>query len=111
MTPTTERAQRPPSPSSAHKRTAYLAWLTVCLLWGTTYLGIRIASRPFHLRCSVAFGSPWPAPADRPARRARRTVIATHSVARLALIGFLTVCVGNGGVIWASSGSERHRRP
>ena len=24
-------------------RSAYIAWLTVCLIWGTTYLGIRIA--------------------------------------------------------------------
>src|SRR6267378_6594430 len=44
MTPTTDAAQRPAfAEASAHKRTAYLAWLTVCLLWGTTYLGIRIA--------------------------------------------------------------------
>jgi drug/metabolite transporter (DMT)-like permease len=25
------------------KRTAYLAWLIVCVVWGTTYLGIRVA--------------------------------------------------------------------
>jgi len=24
-------------------RRAYLAWIAVCLIWGTTYLGIRIA--------------------------------------------------------------------
>ena len=24
-------------------RSAYLAWLAVCLIWGTTYLGIRVA--------------------------------------------------------------------
>src|SRR5215813_12719142 len=27
----------------AAKRSAYLAWVAVCLLWGTTYLGIRVA--------------------------------------------------------------------
>ncbi|PYR55979.1 MAG: hypothetical protein DMF91_23010, partial [Acidobacteria bacterium] len=27
----------------ATRRRAYLAWIAVCLIWGTTYLGIRIA--------------------------------------------------------------------
>jgi len=31
---------RPATPS---KRNAYLAWAVVCLVWGTTYLAIRIA--------------------------------------------------------------------
>jgi len=29
-----------PAPSNAR---AYLAWAAVCLIWGTTYLGIRIS--------------------------------------------------------------------
>ena len=30
--------------SSAHnQRRAYIAWAVVCVVWGTTYLGIRIA--------------------------------------------------------------------
>ena len=33
MTPATPR----------QRRLAYLAWLTVCIVWGTTYLGIRIS--------------------------------------------------------------------
>ena len=33
---------------SAHdRRRAYLAWITVCIVWGTTYLGIRIAVESF----------------------------------------------------------------
>src|ERR1051325_6158515 len=28
---------------SSHRGTAYLAFIAVCVLWGTTYLGIRIA--------------------------------------------------------------------
>src|SRR2546426_9005034 len=27
----------------ATRRRAYMAWIAVCLIWGTTYLGIRIA--------------------------------------------------------------------
>ena len=27
----------------ATRRRAYLAWIAVCLIWGTTYLGIRMA--------------------------------------------------------------------
>ena len=26
-----------------HNRAAYLAWLSVCVIWGTTYLAIRVA--------------------------------------------------------------------
>src|SRR5687767_8791925 len=33
-------ADRPP-------RSAYLAWISVCLVWGTTYLAIRIALETF----------------------------------------------------------------
>ena len=28
---------------SAHRGSAYLAWIAVCVLWGTTYLAIRVA--------------------------------------------------------------------
>ena len=30
------------APTPRQKRVAYFAWLTVCIVWGTTYLGIRI---------------------------------------------------------------------
>ena len=29
--------------SSAPPRSAYIAWIAVCVIWGTTYLGIRVA--------------------------------------------------------------------
>ena len=28
---------------SAPPRSAYVAWIAVCVIWGTTYLGIRLA--------------------------------------------------------------------
>src|SRR6267143_4356674 len=103
MTPTSDAAQRPAfAEASAHKRTAYLAWLTVCLLWGTTYLGIRIALETIPpallggLRFTVAGLLLIALLAAR-----GEPVIARTQWRGLALIGCLTVCVGNGGVIWA----------
>ena len=32
----------PASSSPRERRLAYFAWIAVCLIWGTTYLGIRI---------------------------------------------------------------------
>ena len=29
--------------TALQKRNAYFAWASVCLIWGTTYLGIKIA--------------------------------------------------------------------
>jgi drug/metabolite transporter (DMT)-like permease len=103
MTPTTDAAQRHASAeASARSRTAYVAWLTVCVLWGTTYLGIRIALETIPpallggLRFTVA-GLLLIA-----VLRARgEALIAPTQWRGLALIGFLTICVGNGGVIWA----------
>ncbi|HKC56349.1 MAG TPA: EamA family transporter [Vicinamibacterales bacterium] len=103
MTPTTDAAQRSASAeASARTRTAYLAWLTVCVLWGTTYLGIRVALETIPpallggLRFTVAGLLLIAVLAAR-----GEAMIARTQWRGLALIGFLTVCVGNGGVIWA----------
>lgn len=85
-----------------HVRSAYFAWIAVCLLWGTTYLGIRVALETIPpatigaLRYLVAGaalaiilrmrGEALPGP--------------THWWG-LALLGFLMIGIGNGGVIWA----------
>jgi drug/metabolite transporter (DMT)-like permease len=84
------------------RRLAYGAWLAVCLIWGTTYLGIRISLEsvpPFlmsGIRWTIAGallalvlwmrGERLPVRADLP---------------RLALLGFLFIGLGNGGVVWA----------
>ena len=31
------------SATPRQRRLAYLAWLTVCIVWGTTYLGISVS--------------------------------------------------------------------
>jgi drug/metabolite transporter (DMT)-like permease len=84
------------------KRRAYLAWLVVCLTWGTTYLAIRVAieSVPPLLMAGfrwivaggllIAFFS----------LRGER-LPARDAWLSLAVRGVLLVALGNGAVVWA----------
>lgn len=95
------------------KRMAYVAWLVVCLVWGTTYLGIRIAleSIPPALVGGiryVAAGALLTVILALRGRRHQQSPAATNyglpspkHWPALALLGFLMICLGNGGVIWA----------
>lgn len=83
-------------------KSAYIAWVTVCLVWGTTYLGIRVALETIPpalvggiryviagavlIAILLARGEQLPGRAHWPG---------------LVLLGFLMICLGNGGVIWA----------
>jgi drug/metabolite transporter (DMT)-like permease len=83
-------------------RRAYLAWIAVCLIWGTTYLGIRIALEtiPPLLMASMRWiaaggllivvlalgGERLPARREWPS---------------LAILGILLLGFGNGAVVWA----------
>jgi drug/metabolite transporter (DMT)-like permease len=87
--------------SARPPRSAYLAWLSVCVVWGTTYLAIRIALETFPpallggIRFTVAGlvlallmaarGVPLPNVSAWPA---------------LAVMGVLMISVGNGLVVW-----------
>ncbi len=91
------------------RRAAYLAWLTVCIVWGTTYLGIRICLETIPpmlmggLRWTSAglllgiyvkaSGQPLPPRQRWPG---------------IMLLGFLMLVLGNGGVVvaeqWVPSG-------
>jgi drug/metabolite transporter (DMT)-like permease len=95
--------------TARQRRTAYIAWIAVCLIWGTTYLGIRVSLEsmpPFlmgGLRWLIAGslltlyllarGTPLPPPSRWPS---------------IALLGFLLLGLGNGGVVvaeqWITSG-------
>lgn len=84
------------------QRSAYLAWIAVCLIWGTTYLAIRVALETIPpatvgaVRYLVAGG------VLAVALRARGERLPGPSHWKgLALLGFLMIAVGNGGVIWA----------
>src|SRR5205809_2651933 len=86
----------------ARTRRAYLAWVAVCLIWGTTYLGIRIALETIPpllmaaMRWIVAGGLlivvlklrgvPMPGRGQWPT---------------LAVLGILLLGFGNGAVVWA----------
>jgi drug/metabolite transporter (DMT)-like permease len=88
---------------SRHERQlAYVAWITVCFVWGTTYLAIRVAleSVPVALLAGLRwaaagtllalalpfFGERLPHP---------------RTWGPIAVAGFLMAVIGNGGVVWA----------
>jgi drug/metabolite transporter (DMT)-like permease len=91
------------------RKLAYLAWMAVCVIWGTTYLGIRVSleSMPPALMGGLRWliagsllvlylrlrGEALPPPSRWPA---------------IALLGFLLLGLGNGGVVvaelWVPSG-------
>ncbi len=84
------------------RRTAYFAWLAVCVIWGTTYLGIRIALETIppallgglrYTTAGLILGAILLARGER--------IPARMHWGGLALLGFLMVVLGNGGVIWA----------
>lgn len=88
--------------SGGPPRSAYVAWISVCVVWGTTYLAIRIALEtiPPALLGGIRFvvaglvlaiilrlrGEQLPGPRHWPA---------------LALMGALMLVMGNGFVVWA----------
>ena len=86
-------------------RRAYIAWIAVCVLWGTTYLGIRIALEtiPPALVGGLRFTAAGVLMVAVLASRGEPVLHPTRW-GGLAATGILTICVGNGGVIWASSG-------
>ena len=92
MTPSTGR----------QKHVAYLAWLAVCLIWGTTYFGIRVSLET--MPPALMGGLRW---------LIAGAVLSLYVVLRgdklpprsswggIALLGFLMLGLGNGGVVFA----------
>lgn len=84
------------------RRLAYLSWLAVCLIWGTTYLGIRICLE--SIPPALMGGLRW---------TLAGTLLTIVVIARgetlpppsrwgsIALLGFLLLGLGNGGVVFA----------
>jgi drug/metabolite transporter (DMT)-like permease len=81
---------------------AYLAWIVVCIVWGTTYLAIRVALESFPvallagLRWAVAgaiLAAILPLFGER--------IPPVHKWRSMAISGFLMAVIGNGGVVWA----------
>jgi drug/metabolite transporter (DMT)-like permease len=85
-----------------HNRTAYIAWLSVCVIWGTTYLGIRVALETIPPALVGAFRYLAAGGALALILRARGVRLPGPAHWKgLMLLGFLMIGLGNGGVIWA----------
>jgi drug/metabolite transporter (DMT)-like permease len=88
--------------TAATAKRAYLAWIAVCLIWGTTYLGIRIAleTMPPLLMAAIRWivagtaliGILMIRGERLPGRRAWPSLI---------VLGILLLGFGNGAVVWA----------
>jgi drug/metabolite transporter (DMT)-like permease len=90
------------APSTRERKLAYIAWIVICVVWGTTYLAIRVAleSVPVALLAGLRwiaagailcaalplFGQRLPHP---------------RTWGSIAIAGFLMAVIGNGGVVWA----------
>jgi drug/metabolite transporter (DMT)-like permease len=85
-----------------HHRSAILAWVAVCIIWGTTYLGIRVALEtiPPALVGALRYLAAGAALAVILRARGESLPGPAHWKG-LALLGFLMIGIGNGGVIWA----------
>jgi drug/metabolite transporter (DMT)-like permease len=91
-----------PASTPKEKRLAWFAWIAVCLIWGTTYFGIRVSLETMPpmlmggLRWVFAggvLGAYMLARGEKlPRGRELRTAM---------LLGFLMLVLGNGGVVWA----------
>ena len=82
--------------------TAYAAWVAVCLLWGTTYLAIRVALETIPpmlvggLRWTLAGAMLLGVLAARGQR-----MPSVRAWPMLSVLGVLLIGFGNGGVVWA----------
>jgi drug/metabolite transporter (DMT)-like permease len=95
--------------TARQRRLAYLSWITVCLVWGTTYLGIRICLETIPPMLMGGFR--W---LSAGALLAGYVLASGQSLpgperwGGIALLGFLMLALGNGGVViaeqWVSSG-------
>jgi drug/metabolite transporter (DMT)-like permease len=81
---------------------AFLAWIVVCVVWGTVYLGIRVALESVPV--ALLAGLRWTA-----AGMLLATLVpllgqrlpAMRTWGPIALTGSLMIVIGNGGVVWA----------
>src|SRR5215472_946775 len=86
--------------------TAGLVWFAFALVyvfWGSTYLGIGIAIKdiPPALMCAARFAVAGPLMLAWCALTRRRIAISLREAGKLATIGVLLLCAGNGMVAWS----------
>ena len=90
------------SPAAREKRLAYFAWVAVCVIWGTTYLAIRVTleTMPPLLMSGIRWTLAGAVLSGYLALRGERFPDRS-SWGSIALLGFLLLFVGNGAVAWA----------
>ena len=91
------------------RRVAYLAWGAVCLIWGTTYLGIRVSLET--MPPALMGGLRWTIAGSLLALYlmvSGQRLPPRSQWGGIALLGFLLLVLGNGGVVvseqWLPSG-------
>jgi drug/metabolite transporter (DMT)-like permease len=88
--------------TTRERRLAYLSWAAVCVIWGTTYLGIRICLE--SMPPALMGGLRWTLAGGLLAGfvLGRGEVLPPASRwGSIALLGFLLLGLGNGGVVFA----------
>lgn len=83
------------------RRLAWIAWATVCVVWGTTYFAIKIAldTIPPFLLGGMRYVSAGVLLAAIVRARGHRLPPAS-AWGQLAILGFCMLLMGNGGVAW-----------
>ena len=84
------------------RKLALFAWMAVCVLWGTTYLGIRVSleTMPPMLMGGLRWTVAGVLLTGYLLLRGERLPRAS-AWGGIALLGFLMMVLGNGGVVWA----------
>jgi drug/metabolite transporter (DMT)-like permease len=91
-----------PSPTPRERRLAYFAWIAVCVIWGTTYLGIRVTLETMAPAPMAALRWLIASAILILFLRARSEPLPPRSRwGGIALMGFLLLFLGNGGVVYA----------
>ena len=88
--------------SASQRRLAYLAWVAVCLIWGTTYLGIRVSLE--SIPPALMGGLRWTIAGIMLAAYVRLSGEKLPPPSRwggIGLLAFLLLGLGNGGVVFA----------
>ncbi len=87
---------------AARRRLAYFAWVAVCLIWGTTYLGIRVSLE--SIPPALMGGLRWTIAGSLLAiylRLRGRRLPPPSQWGGIFVLGFLLLGLGNGGVVYA----------
>jgi drug/metabolite transporter (DMT)-like permease len=88
--------------TARERRLGYLSWVAVCVIWGTTYLGIRICLE--SMPPALMGGLRWTIAGTLLAVYVRARGEVLPPVSRwggIALMSFLLLGLGNGGVVFA----------